>query len=473
MVTIRDIPTDTDAESCDTRTTCSQFAASHTPLKSRTIDPALIERQGEQVQRQGRFLFQAGGDNKVVLRGPQEVEVKKINNSSNDILLKAKDMGIKVWQLEKFQRMIRTMLEVPADPQPPTGTTNRSHVTTSTTTGSREADLSRMLRNERLNGPSDRDSTVAISDIVPFRGPYIYIRDMDERSKPIMVRDYQKPGKGDTGDWPQFYGNSNGRCPFIPEPHRIEPEQPNELLLRKKRAEIRSAPCTRGVNRQKGEVPEFPPRAPLQEAQNGANAPVLPRKSPAKSHIPAFCPPPKAGAAHIPGEGTSNFRRRLIGGEPAASGMQPSNITSAIRSQMISSTAAAPGAKAGTSKEVHGLQRKVLQKNVPSLEMGHTRAPGLDPAAIARAERGTQAPRQTRQQVQKAAQINHEDSTQSEDEDVWMAEDVRKPKEVRKKQIKEKAPRSGAKPGYCENCRDKYDDFDEVSSSFHWILMKH
>jgi regulatory subunit for Cdc7p protein kinase len=36
---------------------------------------------------------------------------------------------------------------------------------------------------------------------------------------------------------------------------------------------------------------------------------------------------------------------------------------------------------------------------------------------------------------------------------------------------KKKAVKRDPKPGYCENCRDKYDDFEEVRSIMqHWMI---
>ncbi|KAK1076618.1 Cdc7p-Dbf4p kinase complex regulatory subunit, partial [Friedmanniomyces endolithicus] len=78
---------------------------------------------------------------------------------------------------------------------------------------------------------------------------------------------------------------------------------------------------------------------------------------------------------------------RMIGGEPVASGLQHSNVTSAIRSQYISSAAissTAPGAnhRIGDSKEVSALKRKVLERgasvnshvSMPSSYMNDMRA---------------------------------------------------------------------------------------------------
>ena len=234
------------------------------------------------------------------------------------------------------------------------------------------------------------------------------------------------------------------------------------------RAQSREAPRTRAATVREGAEAESAKfsalRGPLEETKNKANVAAPPSLS---MPTPAFCPPPPAAAA-MPGspsktlrDAATHPRPKLFGGEPAASGMQPSNITSAIRSQMISSTAAAPGAKAGTSKEVHGLKRKVLEKNSgPALIHIHTRQRSIDSACDGRAERNIPTVRQTRRQAKEALVHIDEESTQSEeDEDVWLAEDKRRKKQGPKKVIEAK----DQKPGYCENCREKYDDFDDVS----------
>ena len=406
----------------------------------------------------------------------REVESKRPSAGNIDILLKAKEMGMKVWQLEKFQRMIRTMLEIPEEAQPQVLQASKNKISTSTNKPGREAELSRMLRNERLNGPSDRDPTVALSELVPFKGPYLYVRDMDERTKPILLRDYQKPAKGEIGDWPQFHGVRAGRCAFIPDPSQDDADDSREAEQEKavpKPSQVRSAPMGRASTYQTtgttASTVDVPKRPALRETKTAENEIRLPRQSPEKIPSRDFCPPPSAFLSRKQDgnlksqTNMSHLSSRLIDREPAASGVQPSNITSAIRSQMISSTAAAPGAKAGTSKEVHGLQRKVLQKNVaPVLSKSHVRSAALDPAAVARAERAMPS-KQSRGQAHNVVIHQDENLTQSEEEDVWLAEDVRRSEAIKKKRSSTKSSKRSGRPGYCENCQDKYDDFDEVS----------
>lgn len=480
VITTRTIPEDSDVKdaSVDMITPPPTSVNSQMSTQPRTINPSLLDRptvsQGQTSQLRNKFTFEASIGKRAPVSAVRDVEPRKGNLGNADILWKAKEMKMKVWQLEKLQRIMNTMSDVPNEPQAQPGHPVRSRAAHAPAKGDREADLSRMLRNERLNGPSDRDSTVALTELVPFKGPYIYIRDMDERTKPVLVRDYPRPPKKEMGEWPQFRCVSQGRCPFVeeviqPSKQEIERAKTREEAHAQKQSEQRPAPRTRATTvREDAEaeaeasVAVSRPR-PLQESNSRANSSAPP---PGQMPAPAFCPPPPVAAskakspAKEPNLILAYAGTRLFGGEPAASGLQPSNITSAIRSQMISSTAAAPGAKAGTSKEVHGLKRKVLEKNAgPAINSVQTRQRALDPVGIVRAERCIPAPRQTRRQAHEIIIHQDEESTQSEeDEDVWLAEDVRR----HNREVKKALEKKDQKPGYCENCREKYDDFDDV-----------
>ena len=405
------------------------------------------------------------------------MESRKANSVNTDILLKAKEMGIKLWQLEKLSRVVNSMLDVPNETQAQVGNAARLKGVNGTIRGEREPDLSRMLRNERLNGPSDRDPTVALSEIIPFKGPFIFVRDIDDRTRPIMVRDFPKPTTQEEGEWPQFRSARHGRCPFIEDISRQELEAENRARAEEQahaKAQTRTAPRTRATTSREdadaGAAMAASQKRPLQEKKTIPNAFIPPAAKTPKMPTQDFCPPPvkTRSPAKVARDATSNVGPKLFGGEPAASGLQQSNITSAIRSQMISSTAAAPGAKAGTSKEVHGLKRKVLEKNTrPPLNSIQTRQRSIDPAGTARAEKNIPLARQSRRQIQETLVHIDEESTQSEgDEDVALAEDPQKKDKQPKKGEKEKDSKGkDLKEGYCENCRKKYENFDDVSPS--------
>ena len=429
--------------------------------------------------QRSRFTFEAATSKKTAFNGFNDVvEPRKANASNTDILLKAKEMGIKLWQLEKLSRVVNSMFDVPNETQAQNGNAARLRGVTGAARGEREPELSRLLRNERLNGPSDRDPTVALSEVIPFKGPFIYIRDIDERTKPIMVRDYPKPPIQEEGEWPQFRAARYGRCPFIEDVSRQELEAESKARAEEQataKAKTWTAPRTRAAAVREDANADAAMTAsqkrPLEEKKNTPNTFIPP--PPKLSEMPTqdFCPPPlkSRSPSKAARDAISNAGPRLFGGEPAASGLQQSNITSAIRSQMISSTAAAPGAKAGTSKEVHGLKRKVLEKNTrPPLNSIQTRQRSIDPTGIARAEKNIPLARQNRRKVPETLIHIDEESTQSEgDDDNPSAEDTQRKETQSEKAVKEKESKERIlKEGYCENCRKKYEHFDDVSTSF-------
>lgn len=484
MVTTRPIPADTETrDATDVVAPSSTSTSSQSTNQPRTINPSCLERHseyhGQQNQSKNKFTLEAPTNKRTHLVNSRDAEPRKSAGNA-DILFRAREMGIKVWPLGKLLRATRAMFDIPNDSHVQTGYASRMKSTVSTARGDREADLSRMLRNERINGPSDRDASVAFTELIPFKGHHIYVRDMDEKTKPILVRDYPRPSRDEDGEWPQFHSVGLGKCPFVPEadpPTRQEFERVKareEGLRARGRAEARVAPRIRATaHRGRAEsepAKAVPQQKPLEESRRRGNASM---RQQAKMPSKELCPPPstttKKSPAKIAKEGTVNSEVKLFGGEPAASGMQPSNITSAIRSQMISSTAAAPGAKAGTSKEVHGLKRKVLEKNTgPALTNVQTRQRTIDLAGHGRAERTISAARITRRPVHEPLIHIDEETTQSEeDEDVWMAEDARS----KRKQSREVVEKKNPKPGYCENCRDKYDDFDDVSQTISLLTL--
>jgi regulatory subunit for Cdc7p protein kinase len=404
-----------------------------------------------------------------------DVEVKRQQGRNADVLHRARELGMKIWALEKLQRMMTTMFDTDTGYQIAHGHNTRSNSVQSTAAiprTNRDADLSQLLRNERINGPSDRDPTVATKELAIFKGPFIYIHDIDEKQRPIMVREYAKVTHKEDGDWPQFRSVANGKCPFVEEVDysRREAEKEKELvrLQRQQEKEKLMVPRTRAaaaVETSRMQPPKsITGKRALAEVEDGSNKNVAAsskQANPFNSRIP---PVPHRTDDEASSKGNQNAfvsragACRLFGGEPVASGVQPSNITSAIRSQMISSTAAQPGVKAGTSKEVHGLQRKVLEKNSGgpgsySLASSHRMT---DISAAAREE---MAGRTAKRKGQEKLSFIEEDVDPSEvEEQARKVEANRKAKAVQQRKLEKR----DAKPGYCENCQDKFEDFEEV-----------
>ncbi|KIW04218.1 hypothetical protein, variant [Verruconis gallopava] len=385
----------------------------------------------------GRSPPKAGRDGTV-----NPVYLKKAGTTAlhpNDILLRAKEMGIKVWGLEKLQRMLNTMFNAETG-EAPVAPYRSSAVTQSK--ANQQAQLSQMLQKEKEYGQASMDWA---ADMTAFRGYYIYVHDMDEMTKPIMVRDYSKPATKEQGKWPQLRVNAPGRCPFLDDPS-ARYERPAPAPDQDK------APRTRAATARE-KTPALEERTALAENNNLAQRRQRETSVQADEKRPPMDPPKtipvKRGSTdNLPlfGSAQASLRQhpRFAGGEPVASGVQQSNATSAIRSQMISSTAAAPGGKAGSTKELNRLQRQVLERN-------NSVNPYLNNdlrAAINNGGRG-----QKRKAQDPLANIKEEDDTS----EAPRKDSAQHAAPARKKKIVEKE----MKPGYCENCRVKFRDFDE------------
>lgn len=411
-----------------------------------TINPSLLDRNTA-ARRKLLFEFR----NNVPAR-PQNVNdpTKPVKGPrNNDVLYKARDMGKKIWPLDKFQTMVSVLLETETQT---TGSRTASRTQGHSKAG-QENSLHQLLQHERINGPSDRDASATSRELAYFKGPHIYVFDMEERHKPIMVREYARVANKQDGDWPQFRSVGNGRCPFVEEdPQEREYRKQRELreLRHQREQEKARAAAALAATADKEAAPASSkanmsaPRTvtgkrSLSEMEDGHNRNRVPSASalnPAKAALSKQAPQNAFTSRAQSG--------RVFHGEPVASGVQPSNVTSAIRSQMISSQAGISAIKTGTSKELHGLQRKVLEKTAPASHETSSRRPvdscegASNRSTLARAT--SRAP-----QSQDAGSTKTADGTD---------------KRAQGQQLKSK---KDMKPGYCENCQDKFRDFDEVS----------
>ncbi|KAJ5612798.1 hypothetical protein N7510_005992 [Penicillium lagena] len=413
-----------------------------------TVNPSLLEKNGD-----------------LHLHASLKSDTRR-EQSNMDILQRARQMGMKIWALEKLQRMIATINDSEIGGQHDSAARGKA-AGGSTAHGKGDNDLSRVLRQEMLNGPSDRDPLSSM-EMIMFKGSFIYIHDMNEKTKPVMVKEYPRVPRRQDGIWPQFRSAPLGKCPFIDEPPSRKDYDSHRIREHKeKKAAMRKTQESRGTRETKAAAPEGAAgskakdmaKPDTSESQGRRISPPIQAEIPAKLSLDgherksseSFIPP------HFPRTGPF-----YTGREPAASGVQPSNITSAIRSQMISSTAAGPGAKAGLSKEVHGLQRKVLEKGAGGPPTGSMAAPQrhVDGSTTQPASQGKSI------QQGKSGYTNEKEATRTE------GNGAKRPREERRnsQQPQQKKPerKRDPKPGYCENCRDKFDDFEE-----HTLTRKH
>jgi regulatory subunit for Cdc7p protein kinase len=375
------------------------------------------------------------------------LESRRSSTQTADILTRARGLGIKIWALEKLQRVLSTILETDTGDGVAVDHRVQVHNIRHSVKPAQTADLEQLLRNEKVNGPADRDMTVVTQDMVTLRGCFIYIHDMDEKTKPTMAREYTKPTNREEGKWPQFRLTPIGRCPFIEDPaykkrmeNREQEAQVKPEAFHKQndgrayRLAAPQAPGERELNLRRS--PRKLSQSSKNDAFNGLDAISTKRNSSIDNMPPMF------------GSTQANMRGlpRLVAGEPVASGVQQSNITSAIRSQVISSAAissTAPGInrRVGDTKEVSILKRKVLERGSSSYMHDVRAAINEEPGP---------PPRAAKRKAQETLGVLHEDNDDHENRVETLP---------KKKKVIDREP----KAGYCENCRDKFDDFDKVS----------
>ena len=356
-------------------------------------------------------------------------------------------MGIKVWGLEKLQRMLNTMFNAETGEAPVATFHSRNGSTTQSKNG-QQAHLGQMLQKEKEYGQASMDWA---TDMAAFRGYYVYVHDMDELTKPTIVRDYSKPATKEQGKWPQLRVTAPGRCPFLDDPNaryeRAAAVAAPEKAPRTRAAAARErtpAADERPALAENNNLAQRRQRSvseqPDEKKQQSMDPPkTIPVRGPSTDNLPPLFGSAQASLRQHP---------RFAGGEPVASGLQPSNVTSAIRSQMISSTAAAPGGKAGQTKELNRLSRQVLQRNQNPYLNNDLRS-AINGGA------GTRTG-QKRKATEPLTNIREEeDTSEAPQQRPTKAQTAPAPK-------KKKSVEKEMKPGYCENCRAKFQDFDEV-----------
>ncbi|CAG5139828.1 uncharacterized protein ALTATR162_LOCUS575 [Alternaria atra] len=370
---------------------------------------------------------------------PAQLENKKSvfdaaleKSDRGDILYKAKSLGMKIWSVEKLQRMVDTMFNKETGEDASSHPT-RQAVGTQHQKG-RPADLQRLLQNEKM----DRDYVMASQDMIPLRGYYVYVHDMDEVTRPVMIREYQKVEK-EKGKWPQFRASGNGKCPFVEDPHFGRRQQEEQEARRRQAAQ---APRTRAVSamQEKSALVEnnnlarrpSAPAAIVKEEQEADAKPLDPPKAlPPKRCNTADGPPPMFGSA----QASIRAMPRFIADD----------ILDCCR------------ARAGNSKEVNQLKRKVLEKNsVPSANTNSGHSSVTNDVRAALSYEHSQPMRAAKRKAQENMGHAHDDGDEERQ--------ARKAAALRRRKTAEKE----LKPGYCENCREKFNDFEE-----HVVSRKH
>lgn len=111
--------------------------------------------------------------------------------AANDIFHDATALKIKVWDYDKVFRFLKNL-----------GVSESiSH--------ERTGNLSNLLREEKIFGSTDKDPNARRDDLYYLEKNYIYAYDLTQAVRPIIVREWSNDS------YPSFYLTLDGKCPFI------------------------------------------------------------------------------------------------------------------------------------------------------------------------------------------------------------------------------------------------------------------
>lgn len=132
--------------------------------------------------------------------------------NSTDIFHEAIQYKIKVWDFDKVFRFLKNLGISDTTTTTSTNITNSKtalHVNNSITNES--GGLSNLLKEERIFGTTDRDPNARRDDLHYLDKQYLYVYDLSQTVRPIAVREWL----GD--NYPSIHETLDGKCPFIPD----------------------------------------------------------------------------------------------------------------------------------------------------------------------------------------------------------------------------------------------------------------
>lgn len=258
----------------------------------------------------------------------------------------------------------------------------------------RNQSLPALLREEQLYGTRERDPFVPRSDTYYFKGHYLLVEDSTGEHRPIIAKEYDRPGRQEDPQWPVLWGGCEGRVAFY---HYLGPQRTHRRVL-----------------------PTY------------TNAPV----------------PAPAGNAPQAATTAKNGGHALAAARAVANGAAPS-LRRAVSMQALHK-ANATGLGAVTDKNGH-VDGGYIAASGNSQIITSTNATSTRSGAPTRFGASGMIDKRLAVLSKRTVPIGGPKLKRSISVDGGLAARVPPPARVEAK-----------KPGYCENCRVKYDDFKDV-----------
>ncbi|GAA6005524.1 hypothetical protein JCM11491_003672 [Sporobolomyces phaffii] len=322
-----------------------------------------------------------------------------------DILSKAMDFKLKIWHLEKLNLILARINS--HSPNKPEAALQRN------------PSLPSLLRDEQLYGTRERDPIVPRNDMhyFPPHKYYLLVEDSTGEHRPIVIQEYDKPRKHEDPSWPILYGGVEGRSGFYKyegPPIKYQARLPDPLP---KRPSLAPSAQTTDATTATKLMAGF-----STTAARAVGAPNL-RRAISLQNVP------RAGAATTHVDAPEDSKHAAPGGiHRRDSYIAASGNSQIITSNTGTSTRSGAAMQPGTGKGAAIDKRlAVLANRTVSVSMGGSGAAAAkkDPFATATALKRNMSVGSDMKNVKRFVPARDE------------------PK----------------KPGYCENCRIKYDDF--------------
>ena len=351
-------------------------------------------------------------------------------DAGEDMVKKAMSLQIKIWSPSKLE----SVLDRCHAPHSRALSTSVAHAGQSAIT--KERSLSRLLESERLHGTTERDPSQKRHDFTYFSKNSYFVLVEDMRQELATIASLEYPIKRDRdgrekGSWPVLYCHPLAKGPFIPYDEKKEEERRKQ---KQKAAEIAAKAKEQDRERRKVKLREQEQR---KLAQLHAKRQVDLRRTVSLTnlHRRATYPFPDPADAHddlVDLDADFEYDNEE---SAAASGFRESG-------QYV----AASGNSVGITSTI----------GTTSAAGGRTRALQLPASLRGRLQQEVVTSRRL------SLPINNKENTMGPPPvpDRTNNKSLRKSKSTNTLRLPKRE--EGTKPGYCESCRQKFDDFKSV-----------
>ncbi|PIA19550.1 hypothetical protein COEREDRAFT_78883 [Coemansia reversa NRRL 1564] len=402
------------------------------------IDESSVQRLSVSIHHLGgkvETFFSAQSVTHVIVEHPDMVNSENAENSSHVVLL-AKRFGLKIWDVTKLEKRVLGLLLPGYNASNAQGANVQSAKRKLNEAFSTEKMYA--MRHKAFEGTS----VAHCVDFYHFKYIYVLVEDATHLHRPAIMEDYRPPELGRDPPWPKLYMVPTGRCPFV---QYEDPTTSNK------------GSDTDSEDNKENMTPE--PEDTLPTAHLPSKTPVNRIRTPRGAALS-----PDAGCA-VPEDSPSARSLRVSAAVRSLAESQLVTPTRPSRSQVVSGMAAAPidvvpGARlAATPAIMDSNASGIAQSNGVTSTSTAFHLNAMDPIMQRSLLQNLNGGRVTH-----LSRLEHPVATASRVAGGTQGPRThgRAPPIPRTKKARVPVRRSAvARPGYCENCRAKFEDMLE------------